>query len=118
MPKTMKTLRGRIESNLPQPPKTDVGRGLRKIVLNPTSQGLLVSLVFGMVSSLHPMSFLMIFILVSLICPSHKHGQYTVGLIASLHSCCTVRMCTTPQDQAAGPGRATEVVTYNYGIAL
>ena len=43
--------------------------GLRKIVAcsHSSSQCLLVSTVFGTVSSLHPTSFLMIFILVSLI---------------------------------------------------
>ena len=59
----------RIES-MPQPPKTkDVGRGLRKIVAcsQSSSQCLLVSTVFGTVSSLHPTSFLMIFTLVPLI---------------------------------------------------
>ena len=47
----------------------DVGIGLRKIVAcsQSYSQCLLVSTVFGMVSSLHPTSFLMIFILVLLI---------------------------------------------------
>ena len=51
----------RIESTLPQPPKTkDVGRGLRKIVAcsQSSSQCLLVSTVFGTVSSPHPTSFL------------------------------------------------------------
>ena len=51
-------------------PKTqDVGIGLRKIVAcsQSSSQCLLVSTVFGTVSSLHPTSVLMIFILVSLI---------------------------------------------------
>ena len=45
----------------------DVGLGLQKIVAacsQSSSQCLLVSTVFGMVSSLHPTSFLMIFILV------------------------------------------------------
>ena len=51
-------------NNLPQPPSLYlVFWGLRKIV-NSTSQCLLVSPVFGTVSSLHPTSFLMIFILV------------------------------------------------------
>ena len=57
-------------NNLPQPPKTkDVGIGLRKIVAcsHSSLQCLLVSTIFGTVSSLHPTSFLMIFILVSLI---------------------------------------------------
>ena len=47
----------------------DVGIGLRKIVAcsHSSSQCLLVSTVFGTVSSLHPTSFLLIFILVSLI---------------------------------------------------
>ena len=50
------------------PKKQDVGIGLRKIVAysHSSSQCLLVSTVFGTVSSLHPTSFLMIFILVSL----------------------------------------------------
>ena len=48
------------------PENRDVGRGLRKIVAcSPSSsQCLLVPTVFGTVSSLHPISFLMIFILV------------------------------------------------------
>ena len=43
--------------------------GLRKIVAcsHSSSQYLLVSTVFGTVSSLHPTSFLMLFVLVSLI---------------------------------------------------
>ena len=51
------------------PKNYDVGIGLRKIVecSHSSSQCLLVSTVFGTVSSLHPTSFLMIFILVSLI---------------------------------------------------
>ena len=48
------------------PNNRDVGRGLRKIVAcsQSSSQCLLVPTVFGTVSSLHPTSFLMIFILV------------------------------------------------------
>ena len=72
MPKTgcryKKVLRGHC-NNLLQPAKTkDVGIGSRKIVAcsRSSSQCLLVSTVFGTVSSLHPTSFLMIFILVSL----------------------------------------------------
>ena len=51
------------------PKNQDVGIGLRKIVTcsHSSSQCLLVPKVFGTVSSLHPTSFLMIFILVSLI---------------------------------------------------
>ena len=51
------------------PKNQDVGIGLRKIVAcsQSSSQCLLVSTVFGTVSSLHPTSVLMIFILVSLI---------------------------------------------------
>ena len=51
------------------PKNKDVGFGLRKIVAcsHSSSQCLLVPTVFGTVSSLHPTSFLMIFILVSLI---------------------------------------------------
>ena len=47
------------------PKKQDVGRGLRKIVAcsQSSSQRLLVSIIFGTVSSLHPTSFLMIFTL-------------------------------------------------------
>ena len=49
------------------PKNKDVGIGLRKIVAcsHFSSQCLLVPTVFGTVSSLHPTSFLMIFILVS-----------------------------------------------------
>ena len=50
------------------PKNRDVGRGLRKIVAcsQSSSQYLLVPTVFGTLSSLHPISFLMIFILVLL----------------------------------------------------
>ena len=84
VPKTVKkALRGGLRAcnNLPQPPKTkDVGRGLRKIVAcsQSSSQCLLVSTVFGTVSSLHPTSFLMIFTLVPLI--------FSAISIASLHA--------------------------------
>ena len=57
-------------NNIPQPQKNrDVGIGLRKIVAcsHSSPQCLLVSTVFGTVSSLHHTSFLMIFMLVSLI---------------------------------------------------
>ena len=57
------------------------------------SMCLLVSIVFGMVSSLHPTSFLMIFTLVSLIF-NHKYGQDTVGSLASLHSCYSACSCS------------------------
>ena len=59
----------RIESMQQSPKTKDVGRGLRKIVAcsQSSSQCLLVSTVFGTVSSLHPTSFLMIFTLVPLI---------------------------------------------------
>ena len=67
MPKTVDTRRHCKEdlrecNNLLQPPKTkDVGIGLRKIIAfsQSSSQCLLVSTVFDMVSSLHPISFLM-----------------------------------------------------------
>ena len=51
------------------PKNQDVGIGLWKIVAcsHSSSQCLLVPTVFGAVSSLHPTSFLMTFILVSLI---------------------------------------------------
>ena len=66
MPKTEKALRGGLRAcdNLPQPPITeDVGIGLQKIVLcsQSSSQCLLVSRVFGMVSSLHPTLFICLF---------------------------------------------------------
>ena len=54
-------------NNLPQPPSLHLGFGGCGRLLhtvNSTSQCLLVSPVFGTVSSLHPTSFLMIFILV------------------------------------------------------
>ena len=87
MPKTVKqedTMR-RIESmqQSSTTPKTrDVGRGLRKIVTcsQSSSQCLLVSTVFGMVSSL----LFMIFIRVSLVFPYDKYGQDTVDLV---HKC-------------------------------
>ena len=64
VPKTVET----IESmhNLPQPPPYIFGFwGLRKIVACPhsSSQCLLVSTVFGTVSSLHPTSFLYLYVL-------------------------------------------------------
>ena len=51
--------------------------GLRKIVAysHSSSQCLLVSTVFGTVSSLHPTSFLMIFILVYILTPRCMDGQ-------------------------------------------
>ena len=58
-------------NNLPQPPipKILVFEGCGRLLhaLTPPRRCLLVSTVFGTVSSLHPTSFLMIFILVSLI---------------------------------------------------
>ena len=65
------------------PKNQDVERGLRKIVACSQSslQCLLVSIVFGTVSSLHPTSFLMIFTLVPLI--FLKYSQDTVGWLAS-----------------------------------
>ena len=50
-----------------------------------SSQCLLVSTVFGMVSSLHPTSFLMIFTLVPLIFFSHKYGQHTLARKIALY---------------------------------
>ena len=60
-----KALQGGLRecNNLPQPPKTkDVGIGLQKIVAfsQSSSQCLLVSTVFGMVSSLHPRIFILV----------------------------------------------------------
>ena len=54
--------------------------GLRKIVAccHSSSQCLLVSTVFGTVSSLHPTSFLMIFILVHVV---------VIGVITMLYTC-------------------------------
>ena len=56
-----------MQQSFATPKNQDVGIGLRKIVAcsQSSSQCLLVSTVFGTVSSLHPTSFLMIFILVS-----------------------------------------------------
>ena len=72
VPKTVenkKALRGGLRAcnTLPQPPPYIFGFwGLRKSVAcsQSSSQCLLVSTVFGTVSSLHPTSFLMIFTLV------------------------------------------------------
>ena len=70
VPKTVVTRRHwrvglRACNNLPQPPKKqDVGMGLWKIVayvLNPTFQCLLMTTVFGMVSSPHLSYFLHLF---------------------------------------------------------
>ena len=69
MPKTVDTRRHSesMQQSSATPKNQDVGIGLRKIVAcsHSSSQCLLVSTVFGTVSSLHPTSFLMIFILVS-----------------------------------------------------
>ena len=69
MPKTSDTRRHcevelTVCNNLPQPLSLFGGCGRLLHTVNSTSQCLLVSLVFGTVSSLHPTSFLMIFILV------------------------------------------------------
>ena len=72
MPKTVDTRKHckvglRACNNLPQPPPyIFVFRGCGRLLhaLNPTLQCFLVSTVFGMVSSLHLTSFLMIFTLV------------------------------------------------------
>ena len=67
-----KAMRGgvRVCNNRPQPPKTKIGIGLRKIcyILSLLlAVHSCISTVFGMVSSLHSTSIKMIFILVSLI---------------------------------------------------
>ena len=87
------------------PKNEDVGRGLRKIVAcsQSSSQCLLVSTVFCTVSSLHPTSFLMIFILVLLIFSSHKYGQDTVGSLARLvQECCLIANSAIARAQSAG----------------
>ena len=69
MPKTMETRRHckvwlRARNNLPQPPPYISffwGCG-RLHALNHTLQCLLVSIVFGMVSSLHPISFILLWV--------------------------------------------------------
>ena len=74
VPKTVDTRKHckvglRACNNLPQPPPYILvfgGCGRLLHALNPTLQCLLVSTVFGTVSSLHPTSFLMIFTLVTL----------------------------------------------------
>ena len=82
------------------PKNQDVGRGLRKIVACSQSslQCLLVSIVFGTVSSLHPTS---IFTLVLLF-----YGQDTVDSLASLvhvQECCLVAIARA---RSAGHVRA------------
>ena len=52
-----KALQGRVESMQHNPKKQDVGRGLWLHAFNPTLQYLLVSIVFGTVSSLHLTSY-------------------------------------------------------------
>ena len=89
--------------------------GYRRLLhsLNPTAQGLLVSLVFGMVSSLHHTSFLHLFHSFFKAINTGKTRS------ASLHSCCTeMHMRMRIANRAASWGRATEVVTYKYGVAL
>ena len=62
--------------------------GLRKIVAcSHSSQRLLVSTVFGTVSSLHPTSFLMIFILVILTIAVRRFTKNTFTLISRTMSC-------------------------------
>ena len=81
-------------NNLPQPPPYIFGfGGLRKIVTcsHSSSQCLLVSTVFGTVSSLHPTSFLMIFTLVVLYMslpqyiPNCLLVSTVFGTVSSLH---------------------------------
>ena len=85
------------------PKNKDVGIGLRKVVAcsHSSSQCLLVSTVFGTVSSLHPTSFLMIFTLVSLFflsrlsldCSARRDGiaRYTYTYSASVRACAVCR---------------------------
>ena len=63
--------------------------GLRKIVAcsHSSSQCLLVSTVFGTVSSLHPTSFLMIFILVQ-----KRSIDNTINWVIYTHISCTIYM--------------------------
>ena len=90
MPKTVETrkaLRGglRVCNNLPQPhPYILVFGGCGRLLhaLNPPCSAFLVSTVFGMASSLHPTSFLMIFTLVS-----HSVVAYTY------YTSCTISVC-------------------------
>ena len=60
--------------------------GLRKIVAcsHSSSQCLLVSTVFGMVSSLHPTSFLMIFMLVIIYAYTARIVDSTLFMLVSL----------------------------------
>ena len=69
------------------PKNQDVGIGLWKIVAysHSSSQCLLVSTVFGTVSSLHPTSFLMIFILVSHLDCSTRRDDITHTYVRSTH---------------------------------
>ena len=84
MPKTVDTrshckVRLRACNNLPQPPpyiSVFWGCGRLLHALNLTLQWLLVSTVFGMVSSLHLISFLMIFTLVAI------YSIYTCTFVA------------------------------------
>ena len=70
------------------PKNRDEGRGLQKIAAfsQSSSQCLLVSTVFGTVSSLHPTSFFTLVLF-----SSHNYGQDTVGSLASLvQECCLI----------------------------
>ena len=66
--------------------------GLRKIVAcsHSSSQCLLVSTVFGTVSSLHPTSFLMIFTLVILSLVTYLMGPFPTN--SHIHCSCTICM--------------------------
>ena len=73
--------------------------GLRKIVAcsHSSSQCLLVSTVFGTVSSLHPTSFLMIFTLVyNTLCSNADYDMYDVAL-ASFKALCNYDVVSLPK---------------------
>ena len=77
VPKTVETRRHcevGLRAIFRNPQETSCREGVQKIVV--WSQSYLT------VPSIHPTSFLMIFTLVSLIFPSHKRGQDTLGSLA------------------------------------
>ena len=82
----------RVYNNLPQPPPYISFLGVAEdyciLSLLYTSQDLLVSLLFGMVSSLHPSSFLMIFYTCIYICATSSGHINSTAMHCILYKVC------------------------------
>ena len=91
----------RIESMQQSSATPKTGRGLQKIVAcsQSSSQCLLVSTVFGTVSSLHPISFLMLFTLVKTLFSLTVSISTNRGL-----ACLALRMFFLPSTDGYIPG--------------